>query len=561
MRSTPQRGIPMLVAALVALTLASPLGAVVRTAAPADGPALVAINPVRVWDSRPEQARGTSGVRPGAIAGGRSAAISLGGVPGIPAGARAVVLTITATGAAGHGHLTAWPCGSAMPRASSLNFAPGESTANQVTVAVDPTKRACLYASAPTHVVVDANAFVPARSPVVVRAAVRVADTRAIASPLRPAGVLKVQVGGTRGFSAGAGLALVNVTATAPAADGYFTLYPCTSSPPTASALNFSRAENRANAAWVRLDGTGAFCLRSSSASHAVVDVTGWAPMGSTGVVPVLPNRVVDTRQSAGIPRALAGGAASAFDVAGLTNEPQSYRGALLLNVTATGQAAAGYVTVWPCSSARPHASNLNFAKGRNRAASVVVAPGSDGRVCVYSSVPTHLVVDMYGFVNPPGRSYSYRPAPLPQPTVAGMTATEMGMLNATNALRAKGRTCGTYGYFPGRGPLTPSASLALAAQRHSDDMAVHNFFSHLGTDGSRYSDRIARAGYAAAFAAENIAAGYASASAAAAALIASPLHCRNMMDPRVTQVGIGYAANSRATHHHYWTQEFGRPK
>jgi large repetitive protein len=67
------------------------------------------------------------------------------------------------------------------------------------------------------------------------------------------------------------------------------------------------------------------------------------------------------------------------------------------LNVTVSGQTGAGFVTVWPCDKARPNTSNVNFRGTTDVANSVNVSPGADGSVCLFSSVPTHLIVDQVG--------------------------------------------------------------------------------------------------------------------------------------------------------------------
>jgi hypothetical protein len=48
------------------------------------------------------------------------------GLCGIPAGAKAAALNVTAVGPNGPGHLTLWPTGITKPVVSSLNFAAGE---------------------------------------------------------------------------------------------------------------------------------------------------------------------------------------------------------------------------------------------------------------------------------------------------------------------------------------------------------------------------------------------------------------------------------------------------
>ena len=39
---------------------------------------------------------------------------------------------------------------------------------------------------------------------------------------------------------------------------------------------------------------------------------------------------------------------------------------------------------------------------------------------------------------------------------------------------------------------------------------------------------------------------------------MASPGHCRNIMDPAFRAIGVGYAFDASATYRHYWTLSFG---
>lgn len=69
-----------------------------------------------------------------------------------------------------------------------------------------------------------------------------------------------------------------------------------------------------------------------------------------------------------------------------------------MLNLTSTNSTAAGFVTVYPCGQELPTSSNLNFAAGIDIANMVTAQLGVDGKVCLYSSAPTDLIVDAAGF-------------------------------------------------------------------------------------------------------------------------------------------------------------------
>lgn len=71
---------------------------------------------------------------------------------------------------------------------------------------------------------------------------------------------------------------------------------------------------------------------------------------------------------------------------------------AVSLNVTAVDPDGPGYITVWPCSVARPLASNLNYVAGETVANGIIAPVGSDGMVCLYAYSTTDLVVDVGGY-------------------------------------------------------------------------------------------------------------------------------------------------------------------
>ena len=123
-------------------------------------------------------------------------------------------------------------------------------------------------------------------------------------------------------------------------------------------------------------------------------------------------------------------------------------------------------------------------------------------------------------------------------------------MLDAVNAVRAQGATCGGE-RFPPVGALVWDARLELAATRHSRDMAAHDHFEHRGTDGLDTGQRVRRAGYDWRVVGENIARYQTSVDQVVSDWMASPSHCRQTMDPTVLELGA-------AREGRYWTQVFG---
>ncbi len=71
-----------------------------------------------------------------------------------------------------------------------------------------------------------------------------------------------------------------------------------------------------------------------------------------------------------------------------------------MLNTTAVTPGAAGYLTIYPCGTTRPLASNLNYVRGDIVANAILAKVGTNGRVCVYTLATTHIVVDVNGYVS-----------------------------------------------------------------------------------------------------------------------------------------------------------------
>ena len=109
----------------------------------------------------------------------------------------------------------------------------------------------------------------------------------------------------------------------------------------------------------------------------------------------VNPSRLYDSRNGGG---PLAAGSITQVQVAGTGNIPFGATGAVL-NVTAVEAQAPGYLTVFPCDTPIPDASNLNYGSGQTIPNAVFAKLGVDGRVCIYTYAAAHLIVDVNGFV------------------------------------------------------------------------------------------------------------------------------------------------------------------
>ncbi len=112
--------------------------------------------------------------------------------------------------------------------------------------------------------------------------------------------------------------------------------------------------------------------------------------------------------------------------------------------------------------------------------------------------------------------------------------------------------------------PVTMDDRLRAAAQGHTEDMALNDFFSHTGSNGSSPWDRIVAQGYNFSTAGENIAAGYTTPQEVMNGWMSSPGHRANILDCDFTDIGVGYYYLGNDTgdvnYNYYWTQDFAAP-
>lgn len=394
-----------------AVTALAPTSPVPSISAASDGFAPLE-RPARLVDTRVgattiDGAQQGDGLRPA----GSVTEVRVAGRAGLPTDASVVVLNATVTEAQAAGYLTVWPCDTDRPVASNLNFVAGQTIANQVFARVGANGRVCVFTSAPTHLIVDAaGTFAGSAAPAMLNVPTRLLDSRTTA--IAAAGsTTRVLVRGRPGVAADARVAVLNVTVTEPTTAGFVTVFPCGADRPNASTLNFTAGATVANAAIAGIGSSGEVCLYTSATTHLVLDIAGVSSADAFSMLPA-PARVLDTRAGSTTIDGLrsgdglrGAGGAIALEVAGRAGVP-STAGAVILNVTVTGALGSGFVTAHACGTARPNASNLNYAAGQTIAGSVLARVGTDGKVRVFTSNATHLVVDVAGWLDAaPGSS------------------------------------------------------------------------------------------------------------------------------------------------------------
>jgi uncharacterized protein YkwD len=145
---------------------------------------------------------------------------------------------------------------------------------------------------------------------------------------------------------------------------------------------------------------------------------------------------------------------------------------------------------------------------------------------------------------------------------IPGIDGIRQEFLDAVNQARSEGRMCGAVRYDAAP-PVEWNDTLAMAAYLHSFDMATHQFFSHVGSDGSSPGDRIAREGYAWTSYGENIAVNYPTVSSVVLGWLGSDGHCRNLMDPDFRDIGAAYSEGPYlgSPSARYWTFDLAAPR
>ncbi len=352
--------------------------------------AFTVVSPARLLDTRRQ------GAQPAA---GSTTDVLVSGQAGVPAGAAAVVLNVTATQSAGAGYVTAFPAGSPRPPTSSLNLdAAGQTRAVQVTVAVGAGGKVSLFTFAGTHFVVDVSGYyVAAASAQAGRflstSPTRILDTRRRGPRPAAGATLNVPVVGVGGVPSNASAVVANLTATDAAGPGFVTAYPHGGPLPLASNLNLDQAgDTIANLVTLPVGTDGSIDLYTEAGTHLLVDLLGYytgatSPVGSRGLYVPAADRLLDTRggtrpaagSTTGIPLGAAAGASAA-----------------LLSAIVTEATGPGFISVFPTAAGFRNTSTQNNGTGGTVANATTVA--NDGGASVLTYASAHLVVDLAGW-------------------------------------------------------------------------------------------------------------------------------------------------------------------
>jgi hypothetical protein len=404
---------------VVAMGTVSALAVTGNTTSTADS-SYVSVTPYRVVDTRTSSP----------LAGGATLNVQVtGAASGVPAGAVAAVLNVTAVDPTAAGFLTVFPEGTTMPTVSNLNFAAGTIAPNLVTVGLSASGMVSIYLNTgSTNVVVDVEGYYV--SPV---------TTSGLYNPLPPSqafgslasgGVMvagqtqAVTVAGATaadGVPATANAVVLNVTAAHATLPSFLTVFPAGVSRPLASNLNFGAQtplQAIANRVTVGVGMSGQIDIYNLAGTVNVdVDVDGYYS-GPGGVgspfVAITPVRVADTRTATQVgtgTRIAAGHNSETFSLAN-SSIPANSAG-VATNMTVVPGNAPGYITAYPTSGGAkpPVASDVNWTASEvpavpNFTIADTVGTGAAQNVAVANSYFTtgatiNVIIDAFGYFAP----------------------------------------------------------------------------------------------------------------------------------------------------------------
>jgi hypothetical protein len=372
------------------------------------------VPPARILDSRPTHQVGPYGTK---WATNVTRDVQVAGFSGVPAGADAVTLNVAVTGGSAPSYLTIWPKGQARPQTANLNWPAGATIANAVTMTVGASDSVSVRNNAGTvDVIVDivgyyddaaGDGFTPLAVPKRIQDSRPAYQVGPYSSKWGPGVTRNVTVaGGSTGVPTNADAVVLNVAVTGSSLTGYLTLYPNGQAKPTASSINFAKAQTIANAVTAKVGTLQQVKVFNAQGNvDVIIDVIGYFRAGTGEPYRPLPNpvRIQDSRPTSTVgpyTTPWATGTDRAVQVTGpAANIPIATASAAMLNVAVTGGSTAGYLTVYPNGAVRSTASSMNWAKAQTISNSVTAGIGNAGQIRAYNAAGNvHVIMDVFGY-------------------------------------------------------------------------------------------------------------------------------------------------------------------
>ena len=377
-----------------------------------DGSVYVSLVPCRILDTRNDG---------GALGNGAARAIQVTGRPTcvVPAKATAVEASVSAVEPTALGFARLWPTGATPPAATFVNYSKAQGTTNTGAISVNSSGSMSLKNfGGPSHYTIDLQGYyiAPADLPAATVGSVyvamkpcRILDTRNAAGALANGKSLTVPVTGIAGCSVPTKATAVEASASAvePTALGFARLWPTGAPAPTATFVNFSKAQGTTNTGAIALGTGGNLALRNfGGPANYTLDIQGYfidpADLG-TGVIgstyhALVPCRVYDSRSADGLftpnetaNRTVTGSSTPCGVASGAT--------AVEASVSASEPVASGFTRLWPEGGSPATATFVNYTKAKGTTNTGSISLSTAGGVTLKNfGGTTHYVIDVQGY-------------------------------------------------------------------------------------------------------------------------------------------------------------------
>jgi hypothetical protein len=314
---------------------------------------------------------------------GKSLAVAVTGVDGVPTDATSVVVNVVALNTTTSGYLTTYDSDVADPNVASVGVKAGISTNQTDTIPVSSngTVSVTNHSSAPLDVVMTLMGYYTGPSDTSAGDTygnapwIKIVDTTSglgtSQAPIPAGGSITVQVGGHGGIAVGADTAVVQLSAMNASNNGYLTAYAAGTTDAGVSALFYDNSMTYRDLSYVPLSSAGKMTITNHGS--AAVDVTvvtrGYfmppptTPVGAEYVPVGTDSPVVVFGTSSGGTQVAANSSVT-FQVAGAAGLPATGVVEVAEHVVVTNPAKGGYLDVYRGDGIDPNNATLNFLAG-----------------------------------------------------------------------------------------------------------------------------------------------------------------------------------------------------
>jgi hypothetical protein len=311
-------------------------------------------------------------------------------------------------------YLSIWPKGESPATVSSLNWDPGWTIPNSVTVKVGQDRKVNIRNNLGTaNVIVDVVGYYtqPTGAGYTPVDPTRIIDSRPsfqhgpYSTPWAAGTTRKVKVTDGGVVPTGADSVVLNVTATGTSAVSYLSIWPDGQAQPTVSSLNWTAGWTIPNAVTVKVGTSDNINIYNDlGTADVIVDVVGYFKAGSGSEFhPLSPSRILDSRPNTKVgPYGTPWGAGTNRTLSVTTPtvpDVPANAVAVLTNMTVTQTNATSYLSVYPNGQAQPTVSSLNWASGWTIPNAVTAKVGSSGQIRIYNNLGTvNVIADLAGW-------------------------------------------------------------------------------------------------------------------------------------------------------------------